>query len=306
VAAKKWTATDLPDLSGRTVVVTGASSGLGEITARELSRVGARVILAVRSVKKGEQVAAAMAGNTKVLPLDLANLASVRAFAAEWTGPLDILINNAGIMQVPEGRTVDGFETQIGTNYLGPFALTNLLLAHITDRVVTLSSQLHRRGHIRLDDLNSEHRGYDALGAYCDSKLADLLLTLELQRRLTASGSRVRAVTAHPGIATTNLSVHAGGLSGRINSFGRFLNDPEHGALPTLYAATQDVPGACYVGPDGLAGIKGYPKIGKPSRAARNADTATRLWELSAQLTGIEAEVVPHSESKAHHAHTQI
>jgi NAD(P)-dependent dehydrogenase (short-subunit alcohol dehydrogenase family) len=286
VTAPKWTSADLPDLSGRTVVVTGASSGIGEVTARELARVGARVVLAVRDVKKGRTLAFDMTGSTEVRQLDLANLASVRAFAAGWTEDLDILINNAGIMQVREGRTVDGYETQIGTNHLGPFALTNLLLARVTDRVVTVSSQLHRRGQIHLDDLNSEHRRYDALGAYCDSKLANLLFTIELQSRLTASGSSVRAVAAHPGIATTNLFSHVGGPRGLINLFGRFLNDTEHGALPTLYAATQDVPGACYVGPNGLAHIRGYPEVQQSSKASRDGETARKLWDLSAQLTG--------------------
>jgi hypothetical protein len=166
----RWTAADLPDQSGRTIIVTGASSGLGIVVARELARVGARVVLAVRNPAKGEQAAADMAGQTEVRRLDLA---SVCAFANKWDEPLDVLINNAGIMRVPEGRTRDGFELQIGTNYLGPFALTNLLLAHVTSRVVTVSSQLHRRGRLDLDDLNWQRRRYQSLQAYCDSKLAN-------------------------------------------------------------------------------------------------------------------------------------
>jgi NAD(P)-dependent dehydrogenase (short-subunit alcohol dehydrogenase family) len=209
MASEKWTAADLPDQSGRNVVVTGASSGIGLVTARELARVGARVVLAVRDTDKGERAAASIPGQTEVRPLDLANLASVRAFGTEWTGTLDILINNAGIMAVPEGRSDDGFELQIGTNHLGPFLLTSLLLPAITDRVVTVSSQLHRQGHIRLDDLIGEHRRYNAARAYNDSKLANVLFTLELQRRLTEAGSGVRAVTAHPGIATTSLGSQA-------------------------------------------------------------------------------------------------
>lgn len=276
----KWTSTDIPDLVGRTAVVTGASSGLGFITARELARAGARVVLAVRNASKGEQAAAGIGGHTEVRQLDVSSLASVRAFA-------DSLINNAGIMQVPESRTADGFELQAATNYLGPFALTNLLLPQITGRVVTLSSQLHRMGHARADDLNWDKRRYNALGAYCDSKLDDLLFAFELQRRLTAAGSSVRSIAAHPGIATTSLAAHAGGLTALISRLTFLQNDPEHGALPTLYAATQDVPGGSYVGPDGIASIKGYPKIGKPSRAARDADTARQLWDVSSLLTGV-------------------
>jgi NAD(P)-dependent dehydrogenase (short-subunit alcohol dehydrogenase family) len=156
----------VPDQAGKLVVVTGASSGIGLVAARELARAGARVVLAVRNTEKGQRVAAGIPGSIEVRPLDLASLASVRAFAAGWTGALDILVNNAGIMAVPEGRTADGFELQIGTNHLGPFLLTDLLLPAITDRVVTVSSQLHRRGRIDLDDLNWERRGYNATGAY--------------------------------------------------------------------------------------------------------------------------------------------
>ena len=282
----RWTAAQLPYQSGRTVIVTGATSGLGLVTARELARVGARVVLAVRDPAKGERAAATMAGHTEVRWLDLADLASVRTFAAGWTEQLDVLINNAGIMRVPQGRTRDGFELQIGTNHLGSFALTDLLLPHITSRVVIVSSQLHRRGRLDLDDLNWQRRRYRSLQAYCDSKLASLLFTLELQRRLTGAGSGVRAVAAHPGIATTNLTSHIRGIGGTLGrAFKHLFNDAEHGALPTLYAATQDVPGACYVGPDGLAHLRGYPELGTPSKRARDADLARRLWDLSARLT---------------------
>ena len=282
----QWTAADLPGQSGRTIIVTGATSGLGLVTARELARVGARVVLAVRDPGKGERVAAAMPGHTEVRRLDLADLASVRAFAAGWAEPLDVLINNAGIMRVPQGRTRDGFELQIGTNHLGPFALTNLLLPHITSRVVTVSSQLHRRGRLDLDDLNWEHRPYHSLQAYCDSKLANLLFTLELQRRLTAAGSSVLAVAAHPGIATTNLTSHLHGIGSTLGRAVKHLfNDAEHGALPTLYAATQDVPGAGYIGPDGPGHLRGYPAIGTPSKRARDPELARRLWDVSARLT---------------------
>lgn len=287
MANERWTAAQLPDLSGQTVVVTGASSGIGAVTAGELSRAGAKVVLGVRDVAKGEAAAARMAGETDVRRLDLTDLASVREFAGGWAGHLDILINNAGIMMVPAGRTADGFELQIGTNHLGHFALTNLLLPQITGRIVTVTSDLHKIGKIKVDDLNWENRTYKPLGAYCQSKLANVLFTLELQRRLTSSGSVVRAVAAHPGVAETNLISHVGGFQGAVSKLflGPITQDGEHGALPTLYAATRDIPGGSYVGPDGLIHTKGYPEVSKPSRLSRNADLARRLWDASASLT---------------------
>jgi NAD(P)-dependent dehydrogenase (short-subunit alcohol dehydrogenase family) len=245
------------------------------------------VVLGVRDVAKGEAAAARMAGETDVRRLDLTDLASVREFAGGWAGHLDILINNAGIMMVPAGRTADGFELQIGTNHLGHFALTNLLLPQITGRIVTVTSDLHKIGKIKVDDLNWENRTYKPLGAYCQSKLANVLFTLELQRRLTSSGSVVRAVAAHPGVAETNLISHVGGFQGAVSKLflGPITQDGEHGALPTLYAATQDIPGGSYVGPDGLIHTKGYPEVSKPSRLSRNADLARRLWDASASLT---------------------
>jgi len=282
-----WTTVDLPAMSGRTVVVTGASSGLGFVTARELAAAGAEVILAVRDEAKGHGAAAAMPGTTEVQPLDLSSLASVRAFAAAWTGPLDILINNAGIMQVPQGRTTDGFEVQIGTNHLGPFALTNLLMPHISDRVVTVSSEMHKRGHIDLEDLNGERRPYDSFQAYCDTKLANLLFTFELQRRLTRAGSGVRSMAAHPGISKTNLASHVTGLKGLgLKILACFAQDADHGALPTLYAATGELPGASYAGPDGPGERRGYPTLVQASETARDSELARRLWDASSRLTG--------------------
>ena len=289
--SSKWTAADLPDLSGRTAVVTGASAGLGVITARELARAGAHVVLAVRDVAKGERVAATIDGDREVRRLDLADLSTVRAFADAWTGDLDLLINNAGIMAVPQGKTADGFESQIGTNHLGHFALTNLLLPHVTGRVVTVSSGAHRFGKLQLDDLNWEHRKYDRWRVYGQSKLANLLFTLELQRRLDAAGSAVRAVAAHPGYASTHLQSHTGSaINNTLMSFGnRFLAQSDAmGALPTLYAATQDdVPGGAFVGPDGLAEQRGHPKLVGRTKAAQDADAARRLWDLSEELTGV-------------------
>ncbi|MEZ0065036.1 NAD(P)-dependent dehydrogenase (short-subunit alcohol dehydrogenase family) [Streptacidiphilus sp. MAP12-20] len=281
----KWTAADLPDMSGRTVIVTGASSGIGLVTARELARVGARVVLAVRDVAKGEAVLAGIAGRAEVRRLDVSSLGSVRAFARDWTGDVDVLVNNAGVMAVPLSQTADGLELQTATNYLGPFALTNLLLPRITDRVVHVASQLHRVGHVWPDDLNWEQRPYKPMDAYSDSKLDLILFSLELQRRLTDSGSAVRSIVAHPGIATTNLASHS--VSRRINTFRFLLNDPDRGALPTLFAVTQNLPGNSYVGPDGPGGIRGYPKIGKSSRAARDSESAGKLWDAAARLTGV-------------------
>jgi NAD(P)-dependent dehydrogenase (short-subunit alcohol dehydrogenase family) len=277
---------------GRSAVVTGASGGLGLITARELARSGARVILAVRSVSRGEQAARAMPGRTEVRQLDIASLESVRRFAGEWTGDIDILINNAGIMQVPLAYSADGLESQAATNYIGPFALANLLLPHVTDRVITVSSQLHRRGHVRPDDLNWKARRYNATAAYCDSKLDATMFALELNRRLAAAASPVRSVVAHPGIATTNLVAHVGGVPGLVTRAARFMmNDAEHGALPILYAASQNISGGSYVGPDGLGSIKGYPAVRKPSRAAQDPDNARALWDATAELTGTGAQL---------------
>jgi NAD(P)-dependent dehydrogenase (short-subunit alcohol dehydrogenase family) len=296
MSAPKWTAADLPSLTERTFVVTGANSGIGLVAARELARVGARVVLAVRDRGRGEQAAAAIPGETEVRELDLASLDSVRAFADAWSGELDVLINNAGVMATPERRTGDGFELQIGTNHLGHFALTNLLLPSITDRVVTVSSGAHRMGRIRLDDLNWERGGYQRWRAYGQSKLANLLFTLELQRRLQQADSDVRALAAHPGYAATRLQQ-------RTESFvqnavmavtNRVLAQSDKmGALPTLYAATQDLPGNSYVGPDGFQEQRGYPKLVGRSEAARDEEVARELWRLSEELTGVTFPLAP-------------
>lgn len=287
----KWTTADMPDLTGRTVVITGASAGIGLVAARELAGAGARVVAAVRNVTKAREMLSSLREPVEIRELDLSSLESVRRFAEEWTGDLDVLINNAGIMQVPLSRTSDGFEIQIATNYLGPFALTNLLLPYLTDRVVSLTSQLHRIAKLDVSDLNWHTRDYDELGAYCDSKMADLLFTIELQRYFDASGSRLRSVAAHPGIASTSLAAHAGGFAGHVNRFRFLLNDAERGALPTLYAATQDIPGGSYVGPGGLLGVRGYPKIGRPSRKAFDIQSARDLWRASERLTGTHLPV---------------
>ncbi|MGW0817309.1 oxidoreductase [Streptomyces viridiviolaceus] len=287
-----WDASRLPDLTGRTAVVTGANSGIGLTTAEALARAGAHVVFAVRDLERGRGAAATVSGSTEVRRLDLADLSSVREFVDAWEArPLDLLINNAGVMMLPKQRTADGFEMQFGTNHLGHFALTNLLLPHITDRVVTVSSGAHRwaDGRIRFEDLNWTS-DYDPRRAYAQSKLANLLFTLELQRRLTESGSPVRALAAHPGYAATNLQSHAASPVMRAfmkvgNRF--FAQDDRAGALPTLYAATQDLPGASYVGPDGLGEMRGGPTLVGRSAAASDAAVARRLWTVSEELTGV-------------------
>ena len=288
--SNKWTAKDLPDLSGRTFVVTGANSGIGLVAARELARAGARVVLAVRDTAQGRAAARGIDGPAEVRQLDLADLASVRAFAEGWEGDLDVLINNAGVMAIPQRRTADGFELQLGTNHLGHFALTNLLLPHITDRVVTLSSGAHRIGSIALDDLNWERRRYKRWGAYGQSKLANLLFTLELQRRLprparTSARSRRTPATPRPTCRRTRQTRSRTASMAIGNKL--FAQSDEMGALPTLYAATQDIPGGSYVGPDGLAEQRGHPTLVGRSGAASDGESARRLWERSEELTGV-------------------
>ncbi len=286
-----WTAADLPSQKGRIVIVTGANSGIGLPTARALAEAGAHVVLAVRDVAKGETVAASIAGDTEVRRLDLADLASIRAFADAWQGDIDVLINNAGVMATPEKRTVDGFELQIGTNHLGHFALTNLLLPHITDRVVTVASGAHRAGSISLDDLNWQSRRYQRWPAYQQSKLANLLFTLELQRLLTKTDSPVRALAAHPGYAATNLQSRTESrwqnrlmaLSNRL-----FAQTDESGARSTLFAASQDISRAQLCRSRRLRGSRGHPTLVGRTAAASDLEMAKRLWTLSEELTGVE------------------
>ncbi len=279
-----WNISQMPDLTGRTAVVTGANSGLGIPTAQALGTAGAHVVLAVRDLDKGREAAAAVPGSHEVRHLDLADLSSVRRFAASWDGDLDLLINNAGVMMAPEGRTKDGFETHFGTNHLGHFALTNLLLPYITGRVVTVSAAGHRWVNgIDFDNPNLTDV-YTARQAYGQSKLANLLFTLELQRRLGEIGSSVRALTAHPGLAATNLLRTPKPV---LRMFIRLVaQDAAAGALPTLFAATQELPGASYVGPDGISGMRGGPTLVSPTAAASDPAAAKRLWTLSEELTG--------------------
>jgi NAD(P)-dependent dehydrogenase (short-subunit alcohol dehydrogenase family) len=293
-AQRKWNATDIPDQTGRTVVVTGGNSGIGLAAVDALARAGARVVLAVRDLRRGEAAAATVRGakgSLEVRRLDIADLASVREFAAGWKGDLDVLVNNAGVMLVPEAATKDGFEMHFGTNHVGHFALTNLLLPHITDRVVTIASGAHRfpGARIHFDNLNLTG-AYSAMAAYGQSKLANLLFTLELQRRLTGAGSRVRALAAHPGWSATNLQSRDPNAVRRVAmQVGTrvFAQSGKAGALPTLYAATKDLPGASYVGPDGLGVMRGAPTLVGRSHAASDPETARRLWTVSEELTGV-------------------
>jgi NAD(P)-dependent dehydrogenase (short-subunit alcohol dehydrogenase family) len=288
----KWNATNLPSFAGRTVVVTGGNSGIGLVAARELARAGARTVITARDPQRGARAAATITGDVEVRNLDLADLSSVRAFADAWEGDIDVLVNNAGVMIPPRATTTDGFELQFGTNHLGHFALTNLLLEHVTDRVVTVSSGAHRGAHVDLDDPNWERREFRNWAAYGQSKLANLLMTLELDRRLRAAGSPVRALAAHPGYAATNLQSATTNPVQRIGM--RIANrviaqDDAAGALPTLFAASQDLPGASYVGPDGLGEMRGGPVLVGRTAAASDAEVARRLWTLSEELTGVQA-----------------
>jgi NAD(P)-dependent dehydrogenase (short-subunit alcohol dehydrogenase family) len=281
-----WTAADLPSFAGRTVIITGANSGLGEITARELARTGAKIVMAVRNTDKGEAAARQIDGDVEVRRLDLQDLSSVRAFA-DGVDKADILINNAGVMAVPYAVTVDGFESQIGTNHLGHFALSNLLLPKLSDRVVAVSSMAHWPGRISLDDLNWKTRRYRPWLAYSQSKLANLLFTSELQRRLDSAGSPLRAVAAHPGYSHTNLQ----GATGRkvsdtlMSAATRvFATDADFGARQTLYAASQDLPGNTFIGPR-FGSLGRTQPVGR-SRAAQDVAMGAALWDLSEQLTG--------------------
>jgi NAD(P)-dependent dehydrogenase (short-subunit alcohol dehydrogenase family) len=301
----KWTVSRIPDQSGRIAIVTGANSGLGLVTARELARAGARVVLACRNTQKGEAAlgdcqAAARGGEFELEQLDLASLDSVRGFAERFrTGHdgLDLLINNAGVMATPRRRTADGFELQFGTNHLGHFALTALLIGEMEGRddarVVTLSSGAHRIGRIAFDNLGGDRR-YFRWRAYGQSKLANLLFALELDRRLRAAGSTVKSLAAHPGYAATNLQF-AGppGVDAAIMKVSNrvIAQSDEMGALPTLYAATEPgLESGTFCGPDGFLEQRGHPKPVSPSSAARDEEVARRLWEVSEQMTGVRFE----------------
>ena len=282
----QWTAAELPSFAGRTVIVTGANSGLGEVAACELARVGAHVILAVRNTAKGAAAAERMTGgDVEVRQLDLLDLSSVHRFADD-IAHADVLINNAGIMASDYALTADGFERHIGTNHLGHFALTNLLLPKLTDRVVTVSSLLHNIGYISLKDLNWQSRPYSRWLAYSQSKLANLLFTSELQRRLDTVGSSLRALPAHPGWSHPSLQGQSGRkLGGAVIRAATHVvsTDADFGARQTLYAVSQDLPGNTFVGPQ--FALYGRTQPTWRNWLAKRATTAASLWELSEKLT---------------------
>jgi NAD(P)-dependent dehydrogenase (short-subunit alcohol dehydrogenase family) len=295
-----WTERDIPDQRGRVAVVTGANTGLGFETARALADHGATVVLAVRDVKKGKQAAARMTGDVTVQELDLTSLESIRAAADDLHGThpgIDLLINNAGVMYTPRQTTRDGFELQFGTNHLGHFAFTGLvldLLLPVPDsRVVTVSSVAHRiQAAIHFDDLQWE-RSYSRIAAYGQAKLANLMFTYELQRRLTPHGTTI-AATAHPGLASTDLMRNSPAYMRAINPLIAPLmsQKPEMGALPTLRAATDPaVLGGQYYGPDRMGGYRGHPQVVASSPESYDVTVQQRLWTVSENLTGVKFPV---------------
>ena len=298
----RWTTADIPDQKGRTAIVTGGNTGLGFEVASGLAGAGAHVVLAVRNLDKGKDAAARITAATPgaevtVQRLDLSALDSVRESAQELRAAherIDLLVNNAGVMWTPRSTTADGFELQLGTNHLGHYAFTGLLLDRMLpvegSRVVTVSSMGHRiLAKIDFDDLQSE-RGYSRVGAYGQAKLANLLFTYELQRRLAGNGATV-AVAAHPGVSKTELTRNSpAALRGLDAAFGRLvMQTPVMGALPILRAATD--PGATggqYYGPGGLGELRGHPKVVKSSAQSHDTSLQSRLWTVSAELTGVE------------------
>jgi NAD(P)-dependent dehydrogenase (short-subunit alcohol dehydrogenase family) len=292
-----WTSTDIPDQTGRTAVITGANTGLGYETARALAAKGARVVLAVRNLDKGKAAADLIGrrypgADVTVQELDLTSLDSVRAAADQLRAghdQIDLLINNAGVMMTPKQTTKDGFELQFGTNHLGHFALTGLLLDRLLasqgSRVVTVSSNGHRFGGVRFDDLQSE-RSYSRVGAYGQSKLANLLFTYELQRRLEQAKTDAVAVAAHPGASSSELGRYAPGAVRRISPL--LEQSAEMGALPTLRAAADPtVRGGQYYGPSGFLQLRGYPKLVSSNAKSHDVAVQKRLWAVSEALTGV-------------------
>jgi NAD(P)-dependent dehydrogenase (short-subunit alcohol dehydrogenase family) len=293
----KWTSDDVPGQHGRLAVVTGANTGLGFETARILAARGASVVLAVRDTDKGKRAAAAIAGtapgaDVTVQPLDLASLESIRAAAGELRAQhprIDLLVNNAGVMLTPRQATRDGFELQFGTNHLGHFALTGLLLEQMLpvpgSRVVTVSSLAHRvRARINFGDLQAE-RSYSRVGAYGQSKLANLMFTYELARRLSGAGTTI-AVAAHPGLAGTELGRYLPAIV--ASSYALVSQQAAMGALPVLRAATDPgVLGGQYYGPGGFLGTRGYPELARSSGQSRDTAIQRRLWTVSEELTGV-------------------
>jgi len=282
---------DTPDQSGRTFVVTGANGGLGEVVTRTLAAKGTNVVMACRNTTKAQEIADAIDGDVRVAALDLGSLASVRDFAAQQ-GDFDVLVNNAGIMNIPMRRTVDGFEAQFGVNHLGHFALTGLLLDRISDRVVTVSSIAHKQTpKFWVDDLNYEHRPYQRYLAYAQAKLANLMFARELQHRLVAAGSALRSYGAHPGVSTsTELFDNDKTLPGLVTKYGLGLigQAPERAAESTLFAATvPDADPDTYWGPTKLNQSRGPIGPCPSSKLSKDQRLWRRLWEESEKMTGV-------------------
>jgi len=299
----KWTSEQIPDLAGRVAVVTGANSGIGLETARELARAGAHTILACRSTERGQRAigdlrAAMPDSSVELMKLDLGSLSSIQGFARDFAdghARLDMLINNAGVMALPHSLTEDGFESQMGINHLGPFALTGRILGPLLAtpgaRVVTVSSVGHRGATLDFDNLLFENGGYTPFRPYWRSKLANLLFTYELQRRLRSAGAQVSALAAHPGFSSTNIGGHLGPhwfswiqkplMAGVIQSASM-------GALPTLRAAVDPrAEGGQYYGPRGPGGLRGHPVVVSSNAASHDREDARRLWDTSEELTGV-------------------
>ncbi|MGH3756581.1 oxidoreductase [Actinophytocola sp.] len=303
-SAASWVADHVSSQVGRTFVVTGANSGLGLETVRTLGGLGADVIMTTRDQDKGQQAMDALLAELpdakiELRSLDLADLDSVREFATT-VGALDVLINNAGVMMPPHGRTRQGYELQLGVNHLGHFALTGLLLERIANsedgRVVTVTSGLHKRGRIHFDDLHGE-QDYGRTKYYAQSKLANVVFAIELNRRLRTNNIPVRSVLAHPGYSATNLqSSGPTGVGKLLMKAGNrlFAQDAEMGALPQLYAATgTDVEGGQFYGPDGRGESKGFPTLVEPLDDARDRELGKRLWDISEELTGVRIPLDP-------------
>lgn len=285
-----WSADRIPDQRGRRYVITGANGGLGAEMATVLAGRGARVTLACRNLEKAAVVAEQIGDAATIAHLDLADLSSVREFA-DTVDEVDVLINNAGVMALPLHRTADGFEMQMGTNHLGHFALTGLLLPKLTDRVVAMSSLAHLGGSVRADDLNWERRRYNRWVAYGDSKLANLIFARELARRLTAAGSSLRSVVAHPGYTATDLMGHSETPMDLVMKAGGLLRvgqSAQQGALPALYAATEPVPNGSYWGPSLV--LRGGPSPARYRSIVDDQHARDRLWDASEQLTGVAVD----------------
>lgn len=302
--SENWTLEKIPDLTGKVIIVTGANSGIGFEAARVFARKGARTILACRTIEKGQAAMAQIKADcpdakVELMCLDLASLESIHQFSEAFKAKydrLDVLLNNAGIMMVPYRRTEDGFESQVGTNHLGHFALTGLLIDLLEktpgSRIVNISSGGHRMGSMDFDNLlYNDGKDYSRMGAYGRSKLSNLLFTYELERRLEANGNNPIAVAAHPGLSVTHLADHFGGghMKGLIHFFFQFMaQSAAMGALPGIRAAVDpDVKGGQYFGPDGPRERKGYPVLVESNQASHDEEDARHLWQVSEELTGV-------------------